>query len=84
MTQHTASGAPFAPSSQQVAQQVVLQGIDHGYVARPARHAGPGRRRFALWTWSPREIVRRGGTVTRDDERAYRDLQAAHDRAEEE
>ncbi|MGN8025570.1 hypothetical protein [Microbacterium sp. 22242] len=44
---------------------------------------GPARvRRFLLWAWFPREILHRGGTVTRDVERAYRDLQAAQDRSE--
>jgi hypothetical protein len=37
------------------------------------------RRRFVLADWSPRAILARGGSVGRDDERAYRDLQAAHD-----
>jgi len=55
----------------------VLQGIDHGYVEKPAR-----AKEFALWKWFPRAILQRGGSVTRDDERAYRDLQAAHDRNE--
>ncbi|QAY60882.1 hypothetical protein ET475_13395 [Microbacterium protaetiae] len=35
-----------------------------------------------VWRWSPREILHRGGTVTRDQERAYRDLQAAQDRSD--
>jgi hypothetical protein len=67
MTQHTAS-TPRLPA---------LQGIEHGWVEIPERP-----RRFALWKWLPREILHRGGTVTRDDERAYSDLQAASDRSE--
>jgi hypothetical protein len=31
----------------------------------------------------PRDILRRGGTATRDDERAYRDIQAVRDRGED-
>lgn len=38
--------------------------------------------RRELWSRFPREIQHRGGSVTRDDERAYRDLQAARDRSE--
>jgi len=51
--------------------------MDHGYVEKPARAS-----KFDLWKWFPREILNRGGRVTRDDERAYSDLQAARDRSE--
>lgn len=48
-----------------------------------ARAEKPARApKFPLWAWFPREILHRGGSVTRDDERAYRDLQAARDRSE--
>lgn len=74
MTQHAASAPSFTTST---SRRAVLQGIDHGYVEKPAR-----AKEFALWKWFPRAILQRGGSVTRDDERAYRDLQAAHDRNE--
>ncbi|WP_460522850.1 hypothetical protein [Humibacter antri] len=73
MTQHTASVPSFGTSS----RRPVLQGIDHGYVERPAHGAG-----FALWKWFPWAILQRGGSVTRDDERAYRDLQAVSDHSD--
>lgn len=74
MTEHTVSGTSFgAPAHRPVA----LQGMDHGYVEKPARAS-----KFDLWKWFPREILNRGGRVTRDDERAYSDLQAARDRSE--
>lgn len=82
MTQHT---APWPVGASSPSSVRALQGIDHGYVGRPARvrdGAASPARRLALWKWSPREILHRGGTITRDDERAYRDLQAAFDRAE--
>jgi len=51
-----------------------LPGMDHGWVRKSPRA-------FALWRWSPRELDRRGRRVGREDERAYRDLQAAADAA---
>ncbi len=45
--------------------------------ARPERERK--RRTFALWQWFPRELEHRGRTVGREQERAYRDLQAAAD-----
>lgn len=74
MTQHIASGHSFTASEP---RHVALQGIDHGYVEKPA-----GRKEFALWKWFPKAILQHGGSVTRDDERAYRDLQAVRDRNE--
>ncbi|GAB3385868.1 hypothetical protein GCM10027568_03480 [Humibacter soli] len=68
MTQHSASTSGLP----------VLQGIEHGWVQKPERR----RRPFALWKWFPREILHRGGSVTRDHERAYRDLQAVRDHTE--
>ena len=74
MTQHIASAASFTGSAP---RRVALQGINHGYLEKPAR-----AREFALWKWFPKAILQHGGSVTRDDERAYRDLQAARDRNE--
>lgn len=76
MTHDTASTPRFTSL-----QEVEHAAVDHGATERPA--AAPARRSgFAVWRWLPREVLRRGGTVTRDDERAYRDLQAAADRAD--
>ncbi len=74
MTEQTASGPGYGARARAVGAQ---QGIEHGFVARPRRAF-----RFPLWRWSLREILHRGGSVTRDDERAYLDLQAARDRSE--
>jgi hypothetical protein len=61
--------------------------MEHGWVARVTRsdHAAPSiprRRRFTLSEWLPSAIAARGGTVTRDSERAFGDLQAARDARE--
>lgn len=56
------------------------QGIDHGWVARPARTNGgrpAAKRRFVLSDWLPAAILARGGTVTRETDRALSDLRAA-------
>jgi hypothetical protein len=42
-------------------------------VPSPARTHKP----FLTWRWSPRELDRRGRRIGREEERAYRDLQAA-------
>lgn len=60
------------------------QGIEHGWVARPANTRGgevapPRRRRFVLSDWLPAAIAARGGRVTRDTDRALADLRAAQD-----
>jgi hypothetical protein len=80
MTQNMASGHSFPTSA---ASRVSLQGIEHGYVERPAARKPTRRKSLALWKWVPRDILRRGGTATRDDERAYRDIQAVRDRSED-
>ncbi len=52
-------------------------------MARPARTNGgelpPRRRRFVLSDWLPAAVLARGGTVTRETERALADLRAAQD-----
>ncbi|MEV8213801.1 hypothetical protein [Leifsonia sp. NPDC077715] len=56
------------------------QGIDHSWVARPARLDGGEpveRRRFRLSEWLPAAILARGGSVTRETDRALSDLRAA-------
>jgi|GEM_PF-718286 len=59
------------------------QGIDHGWVARPARTSGASggraveRRRFRLSDWLPAAILARGGSVSRETDRALSDLRAA-------
>ncbi len=59
------------------------QGIDHGWIAHPARTNGgepvPRRRRFTLSDWLPAAIAARGGRVTRETDRALADLRAAQD-----
>ena len=54
--------------------------MDHGWVARPARVSGgrpTERRRFLLSEWLPAAILARGGSVTRETDRALGDLRAA-------
>ncbi|MEN0084769.1 MAG: hypothetical protein AAGC66_08370 [Leifsonia sp.] len=56
------------------------QGIDHGWVAHPARTDGGrpvAKRRFLLSEWLPSAILARGGSVTRETDRALSDLRAA-------
>ncbi|MGH1549856.1 hypothetical protein ACRAWB_12050 [Leifsonia poae] len=56
------------------------QGMDHGWVARPARVNGGepvARRRFRMSEWLPAAILARGGTVTRETDRALSDLRGA-------
>jgi hypothetical protein len=74
MTQNMASGHSFTARSK---RSVALQGIEHGYVAKPSR-----KKRFVLWKWIPRAVLGRGAIATRDDERAYRDIQAVRDHDE--
>ena len=54
--------------------------MEHGWVARPAR-TNDGRpaakRRFVLSDWLPAAILARGGSVTRETDRALSDLRAA-------
>ena len=65
-----------------MANHTWAQGIEHGWVARPARSNGrepvPARR-FVLSDWLPSAIAARGGRVTRESERALSDLRAAQD-----
>ncbi|HWU46982.1 MAG TPA: hypothetical protein VN133_09535 [Humibacter sp.] len=58
-----------------------LQGIEHGWTRRVPRaeRVHRGERRFAVSEWLPAAIQARGGTANRDNERLYRDLQAARD-----
>ena len=70
-----------------MANGVWLQGMEHGWVARVTRSdvvtpSIPRRRRFTLSEWMPSAILARGGTVTRESERALGDLQAARDARE--
>lgn len=54
--------------------------MDHSWVARPARTSGGqpvARQRFRLSEWLPAAILARGGTVTRESDRALSDLRAA-------
>ncbi len=54
--------------------------MDHSWVARPARTNGGQpvpRRRFLLSEWLPAAILARGGSVTRETDRALSDLRAA-------
>lgn len=54
--------------------------MDHSWVARPARTNGGApapRRRFRLSEWLPAAILARGGTVSRETDRALSDLRAA-------
>ena len=74
MTQNMASGHSF---TSQAGRTVAFQGIEHGYVAKPSR-----RKPFVLWKWIPRAVLGRGATATRDDERAYRAIQAVRDHDE--
>lgn len=56
------------------------QGIDHSWVARPARTNGGqpvAKRRFVLSEWLPAAILARGGSVTRETDRGLADLRAA-------
>ena len=60
------------------------QGMEHGWVARPAQTTDSGlvpprRRRFVLSDWLPAAIAARGGRTTRESERALSDLRAAQD-----
>lgn len=55
-------------------------------VGSAASHAARARepkprvpRVVAVWRWFPRELEHRGRSVGREQERAYRDLQAAAD-----
>ncbi len=58
-------------------------GIEHSWIARPARTVDggqpPRRRRFVLSDWLSAAIAARGGTPSRETERALSDLRAAHD-----
>ncbi|GAA1447401.1 hypothetical protein GCM10009617_31160 [Leifsonia poae] len=58
--------------------------MEHGWIARVTRseQAEPRHRRFTLSDWLPAAIQARGGRVTRDDERAFRDLQGVLDARE--
>lgn len=56
-----------------------VPGSEHVWVRMPHRSSSA----FALWRWSPRGLAQRGRTASRDDERAYHDLQAVRDRAQE-
>lgn len=61
--------------------------MEHGWIARVTRSEQaepriPRRRRFTLSDWLPAAIQARGGRVTRDDERAFRDLQGVLDARE--
>ncbi|WP_348790043.1 hypothetical protein [Leifsonia sp. NPDC080035] len=66
-----------------MANNTWAQGIEHSWVARPARTDGgrpvPVRRRFVLSDWLPSAIAARGGRVTRESERALADLRAVQD-----
>ncbi|WP_431219780.1 hypothetical protein [Leifsonia xyli] len=55
------------------------QGMEHGWVGRPARTGDRARtrRRFVLSDWLPAAIRARGGSVTRETDRALSDLRAA-------
>lgn len=74
MTQHTAS---LVSRTGAVRGSIAMQGMDHGYVRKHRRAL-----EFTLWAWLPRAILGRGGAPNRDDERAYRDIQAACDRSD--
>ncbi len=74
MTETAVSSAPFHSHPH---TRTIRKIADRDRAATPARAQA-----FPLWAWFPREILHRGGSVTRDDERAYRDLQAARDRSE--
>jgi hypothetical protein len=58
-------------------------GIEHGWIARPARTVNggepPRRRRFVLSDWLPAAIAARGGRPSRETDRALSDLRAAQD-----
>ncbi|WP_231946923.1 hypothetical protein [Leifsonia sp. 21MFCrub1.1] len=57
------------------------QGMEHSWVARPARTTEgrpPRRRRFVLSDWLPAAILARGGRADRETERALGDLRAIH------
>ncbi|WP_349864889.1 hypothetical protein [Leifsonia sp. WHRI 6310E] len=58
-------------------------GIDHGWIAHPARTVdggtSPRRRRFVLSDWFAAAIAARGGTPSRETDRALSDLRAARD-----
>lgn len=68
-----------------MANQTWVQGMEHGWVARPARLNGgepvPARR-FILSDFLPAAIAARGGRVTRETERGLADLRAAQDARE--
>lgn len=54
--------------------------MEHGWVARPARVGGERpveRRRFRISEWLPAAILARGGTVSRETDRALSDLRGA-------
>ena len=58
--------------------------MEHGWIARTspsveAEQRIPRRRRFVLSDWLPAAIQARGGRVSREDDRAFRDLQVARD-----
>ncbi|NNC13269.1 hypothetical protein HII28_15455 [Planctomonas sp. JC2975] len=75
MTEHTASIPTFGGPSSRTRRP--LQGIEHGYIQRPARHET-----FSLWKWFSAELEHNGRRASRDSDRAYRDLQAVRDRSE--
>jgi hypothetical protein len=53
--------------------------MEHGWVAHPARTNGGrpvAKRRFVLSDWLPAAILARGGSVTRETDRALSDLRA--------
>lgn len=58
-------------------------GIEHGWIAHPARTVDggqpPRRRRFVLSDWLAAAIAARGGTPSRETERALSDLRAVRD-----
>lgn len=54
-----------------------ILGSDHSYVRAVRRERHEGRAWFRLSLFSRAAVVARGGEFSRDDERAYRDLQAA-------
>ncbi|RDV45706.1 hypothetical protein DOE76_04365 [Leifsonia sp. ku-ls] len=54
--------------------------MEHGWVAHPVRTNGGrpvAKRRFVLSDWLPAAILARGGSVTRETDRALSDLRAA-------
>ncbi|WP_223359172.1 hypothetical protein [Leifsonia sp. ZF2019] len=59
------------------------QGMEHGWIGHPTRTVDGGqprrRRRFVLSDWLPSAIAARGGTPSRETDRALSDLRAAQD-----